>query len=111
MTNTVASLHHWAMMTSDVAWVAMQAGETASMHRYRAQALIYEIAACRLLAPLPANEPTRAILYVSAGSLAFQYGRWRTMGRLARAGLRGHPAPREWRTLTALARLARTKGV
>ena len=122
MSSTVASLHESAMALADEAWLARQRGQpdAAWLARQRGQpdaaracatrALLPEIRACRLLRATPGNEPTRGILYVSAGSLAYHAGRWRTMGRLARAGLRGHPAPRELRTLTALARLARMKG-
>lgn len=103
------SLHNQAMALADEAWMARRMGMADMARAFATRALLPEMQAARLLAATPGNEPTRAILYRSAASLAYQAGRWSTMGRLARAGLRGHPPPRERRTLTALARLARMR--
>lgn len=107
---TVGDLHDHAMALADRAFTARWRGDLDAAREHARQALPWEIAAARRCPRTPEAEPSRAILYRSAASLAYQAGRWGTMGRLARLGLAGFPPPRERRTLAALERMARMKG-
>ena len=100
---TVRELHRQAMVLLD------QAEDLARRNPYDpALAELYskscskEAEAASLIDPKDGNEPTRAILFISAASLALRAKEPRLAERLACDGLRGYPSPFHRRELHAL---------
>jgi hypothetical protein len=103
--NTVRELHDQAMRLAQQALVARESGDLARAEVLARQALPLEIQAAERIAKVPANEPTRAILYRSAASLAYQCQDFAAAQRLVAEGLAGSPPPRVEQELKDLAEM------
>lgn len=95
--STVRILHDEAMRESDVLYVAKRTGATITdeiiQSSIRAYHLERQAAELVLISEVPTCEPTRSILYRSAGWLAFHAGLYADAVEMANEGLAGRPFP------------------
>lgn len=107
----VRELHDEAMRLANLAMVARYTRDVDRAEKLAREALQYESQAAELIPYDEASEPTRAILFRSAASLAYQCRDYRTAFRLLAKGLSGYPPPRveqELRDLCELVSFAST---
>lgn len=91
--STVRELHDQAMRIAQEALLAREEGASHKAISLAQDALKLEVAAAQKIDVSPENEPTRAILYKSAASLALQSQQYEQAERLVAEGLLGFPPP------------------
>lgn len=99
---TVRDLHTQAMKLAQDALLAREAGDVDRAVALAKQALPLEVQAAERITQEQSSEPTRAILYHSSASLAYQAGDYATAQHLIAEGLSGSPPPRIRQELQAL---------
>lgn len=87
----IQQLHTSAMRLADIALDAKKHGDLIKANNIYRRAMLYERQAAEMLFGDLTQEPTRSVLYRSAGSLALLCGDFREAERLACKGLSGHP--------------------
>ena len=92
--SSVRELHDQAMIFAQRAIVARESGDARAAAEMAALAAPLETEAARKIERAIASEPTRSILYKSAGSLAYQAGDLVLAEQLVIEGLSGFPPPR-----------------
>ncbi len=89
----VRQLHNQAMALAQLGLVARQQDDVEQAENLARQAYHYEVQAANLIPNEPSAEPTRAILYRSAASLAYQSREFALAQQLIKQGLSGCPPP------------------
>ena len=89
--NEIKALHRHAMEALDAAFIAKQKGFDHQYEVRTAQALQLEIKAAELLKDRKDTEPTRAILFRSAASIAMELGKHKLAEQLISTALKGKP--------------------
>jgi Zn-finger nucleic acid-binding protein len=89
--SSVRELHNRAMELAQLAMVARHSGELERAETLAYQAYEYETQAADLVPEGLSSEPTRAILYRSAASLAYQCKEFQAAQRLIAKALSGYP--------------------
>lgn len=89
--SSVRELHDKAMGYAQRAQFAEQMGDETEQLALIQQAMEWETQAANLVPDLPTSEPTRAILYRSAASFAYQAEAYDEAERLIFKGLAGYP--------------------
>src|SRR5688572_19057892 len=89
--STVREFHDQAMRAAQLAIVARHREDWLEAERLARRAYEYESQAALLIPKERTSEPTRAILYRSAASLAYQCKEFVAAQRLITEGLSGHP--------------------
>ncbi|MEA2586963.1 MAG: hypothetical protein QOF33_5048 [Thermomicrobiales bacterium] len=99
---TVRELHNQAMELAQRAMVEREFGNPVTARELAAAALPFEMQAAQMIEKTIESEPTRSILYQSAGSLAYQAGDFALAKRLVAEGLSGFPPARVEQELSEL---------
>ena len=89
--NTVRELHRKAMKLAQLALIARNSGELERAQDLTRQASEYEAQAVNLIPDDESAEPTHAILYLSAASLAYQCKEFDRARQFIDKGLMGKP--------------------
>src|SRR5215471_2140358 len=89
----VSSLHHEAMALADRAYAAARGGDRDVAHKFFREAFQRESQAAQVLVDDRKAQPTRAILFRSAATLAVHCGLIEEAVSLIRTGLEGDPPP------------------
>lgn len=84
-------LHNSAMRFADEGLIAKRNGDTDLAIRHYRKAMLYERQAANILYADLTQEPSRSILFRSAGSLAMLCNDYKEAARLAASGLAGYP--------------------
>lgn len=84
-------LHNSAMRFADEGLAAKRSGDTDLAIKHYRKAMLYERQAANILYADLTQEPSRSILFRSAGSLAMLCNDYKEAARLAASGLAGYP--------------------
>src|SRR5687767_6463727 len=91
---TALDLHQQAMELAQDALTESEQGNAALAHQLYLQALPLELDAASQIEKIPAAEPTRSILYLSAATLAYHVKNIPLAKKLIGEALSGDPPPR-----------------
>jgi tetratricopeptide (TPR) repeat protein len=89
--NSVREYHNEAIQAAQLAMAALHKGNYATHKQLMQRAMSFETNAADLVPDEKTSEPTRAILYRSAASFAYQAGEYQEAERLIFKGLSGYP--------------------
>lgn len=89
--NSVREYHNEAIRVAQLAMAALHKGNEETHKQLMQRAMRFETNAADLVPDEKSAEPTRAILYRSAASFAYQAGEYQEAERLTFKGLSGYP--------------------
>lgn len=89
----IQKLHKRAMDLAEMGFVARMHGNIDLARSFSERALCYERRAATIASESGGTEPTRSILYRSAGWLAYNAGKLADAKSLVEIGLQGDPPP------------------